>query len=53
MKKPKGRAEATAYHLWKLLNKELMFAQLIMQGPPDSVKEEDFASAYRLWQKVT
>lgn len=49
-KKIKSFNEALTYHFWKILNRESQFAQMVLMN--DTIKEEDFASANRLYEKL-
>ena len=50
IKKPKNINETLAFHLWKILNRDSSFAQMVFAS--DSLKEDDFLSVSRLFNKI-
>ncbi|CAG9311048.1 unnamed protein product [Blepharisma stoltei] len=49
-KKIRSLNEALTYHFWKILNRESQFAQMVLMN--DTIKEEDFLSANKLYDKL-
>ena len=49
-KKVKNLSEGLAYHFWKILNRDTAFAQMVFSS--DSIKEEDFLSVSRLFERI-
>ncbi|OMJ96271.1 hypothetical protein SteCoe_250 [Stentor coeruleus] len=49
-KKIKNVNESLAYHFWKILNRDSQFAQMMFSV--DTLKEEDFLSVQRIYNKI-